>query len=76
MFTEIGNWYHVQSGDNIADLGTRQATIHDIGLNSEWQLGKKWMNLERKLFPILSIDKIKLSAEELLLARKLDLVHQ
>ena len=61
-FSEIGNWYLVQSGDNIADLGTRQATIHDIGLKSEWQLGKKWMSLERKSFPILSIDEIKLSA--------------
>jgi hypothetical protein len=61
-------WHH--TGDNIAELGTRQATIHDIQLNSEWQLGKKWMHLERKLFPILSIDEIKLSAEEKIIASK------
>ena len=37
--------YHVTTEENIADLGTRpeKVKLTDIGPDSEWELGKKWM---------------------------------
>ena len=47
------NWFHVKSGDNIADLGTRmEATIDDIKSGSEWQCGPEWCKLDRSEWPV------------------------
>ena len=43
--TEVKQWYHVKSEDNIADLGTRSnATVTDLRETSEWQNGRPWMS--------------------------------
>ena len=42
--------YHVTTEENIADLGTRpeKVKLTDIGPDSEWELGKKWMQKDIK----------------------------
>ena len=37
-------WFHVESENNIADLGTRTAEVDQIMADSEWQKGKPWMS--------------------------------
>ena len=43
--------YHVTTEENIADLGTRpeKVKLTDIGPDSEWELGKKWMQKDIKI---------------------------
>ena len=51
--TEIMQWSHVRSKQNIDDLGTRaNATVEDINEQSEWQNGISWMYLPRKDWPV------------------------
>ena len=40
--------YHVTTEENLADLGTRldRVQFSDIGPESEWETGKKWMRGE------------------------------
>ena len=58
------NWYHIPSEENIADLGTRSATIDDISEGSDWQEGKTWMRGQREHFPAKSIKDVALSAAD------------
>ena len=41
------SWFHIETELNIADLGTRGATVEDIHEKSEWQNGKQWMSTRR-----------------------------
>ena len=66
--TDVTQWYHIDGVLNIADLGTRQAEISEIRLDSDWQCGKEWMRLPVHQMPIKSIDDINLSSEERRLA--------
>ena len=45
----------MDTDDNIADLGTRYATVEDIGPNSDWQCGKTWMYCDWDVMPIRSV---------------------
>ena len=67
-FTDISQWYHVDGGLNIADLGTRHAEVSEIESDSEWQNGKDWMRLPVSEMPIKTIQEINLSSEEKRLA--------
>ena len=58
------SWFHIETELNIADLGTRGATVEDIHEKSEWQNGKQWMSTRRDDMPIKSLDQVKLTAEE------------
>ena len=50
--SQLENWHHVKSKDNISDLGTRSnAVLHDIAEDSEWQRGAAWMSLEVNEWP-------------------------
>ena len=63
-FSSPDQWQHVESENNIADLGTRfLATIKDIDSDSEWQRGKAWMYLDYKDMPTKSFQDLKLSME-------------
>ena len=45
-FTDITQWFHVNSNLNPVDLATRKgARISDIDQNSDWINGKSWMSL-------------------------------
>ena len=51
--TNIEQWYHVKSKDNISDIGTRSnASVVDICEHSEWQNGSTWMSLPIEQWPI------------------------
>ena len=50
--TDPDQWHHVNSKENISDLGTRSnATVQDICEESKWQKGPSWMRLERNEWP-------------------------
>ena len=63
-FSRREEWFHVESGLNIADLGTRKVSVADISFNSEWQVGKDWMSWPRQDMPVRKADELMLSAEE------------
>ena len=62
------NWFHIEGLKNIADLGTRTATVDQITMSSDWQNGPDWMRADESSFPIKSFTEIKLSIEEKRLA--------
>ena len=54
------DWFYIRSADNIADMGTRKgASIEDISDGSHWRNGYKWMQQDRKYFPIVSVEEVK-----------------
>ena len=42
-FSTPEQWKHVVSAENPADIATRGAEVAEVGENTEWQVGKKWM---------------------------------
>ena len=64
------SWYHVDSENNVADIGTRSDLPVDLSLTSEWQIGKSWMRLPSEDMPIRTIEQITLTSEERRLASK------
>ena len=62
--SDLANWFHVASGDNIADFGTRHAEVADMGPTSEWVTGKPWMRLAVDKMPLRTKDDINLSPTE------------
>jgi len=67
-FSALQDWYHVESALNVADLGTRRATIPEICPGTSWQQGQQWMSLSRDKMPIKTAAEITLTAEEKRLA--------
>ena len=63
-FSSPDSWFHVQSEDNIADIGTRATVVEQLGSESEWQSGKQWMAKRREEMPLQSCDELTLSTEE------------
>ena len=65
--SDPSQWYHARSADNIADLGTRMgATVEDLSEDSEWQLGPRWLRLERSEWPVTQdIESTHVPEEEL-----------
>ena len=49
---EDGEWYHVKSSDNGADIATRlDSTPNEIGSHSGWQKGPSYLQLSRAEWP-------------------------
>ena len=63
-FTSPSQWHHIESELNIADLGTRLATVEEVGWDSDWQNGKDWMRMDWKDMPLKTVEQTKLSQEE------------
>ena len=57
-------WFHVQSADNVADIGTRTDVDVDYSPTSEWFGGKEWMKLEIQSMPIKTLSELTLNSEE------------
>ena len=69
--TNSNNWYHVDTTNMIADIGTRKvATLKDIGPSSTWINGYDWMKIEIKDMPIKSMTEIKLTSNDVVEVRK------
>ena len=54
-------WFHVETFNNIADLGTRPASVEEIASDSDWQNGKPWMRGPAEKFPIKTVQELILS---------------
>ena len=63
-FTDPQHWHHVESSNNIADLGTRYTEVDQITEHTEWQTGKQWMHVDRAVMPIKDLKQTKISQEE------------
>ena len=51
--TDVNQWHHVRSGDNISDLGTRHnATVAYLSNDTDWQNGNTWMSLPFSCWPV------------------------
>lgn len=69
-FSEKHQWRHVESANNLADIGTRPGTtLQDIDGQSSWQTGMKWMYLPKSEWPAKSIAEVKLSGDEKAVAK-------
>ena len=62
--TDIKDWFHIDSANNIADLGTRNCEVDEIGPESAWVNGHAWMRMPREQMPVKSICQIMLSQAE------------
>lgn len=63
-FSLTEQWFHVDSENNVADIGTRSATVEEIGPDSDWQKGRSWMTLPRDQYPLRTTNDINLNSEE------------
>ena len=63
--TNREDWYHIDSKNNTADIGTRRGvTFSDISDDSPWFNGHDWAHHEKEQFPMKSVEEIKLSQSE------------
>ena len=63
-------WFHVETDNNVADIGTRPVTVDDIKSNSSWQNGMDWMVKPREDFPLKTAADITLTNKEKVTALK------
>ena len=63
-FSDAGDWFHITTEKNVADLGTRPASVAEIMPGTAWHVGQPWMWLPRAEMPIKSAAEITLTAEE------------
>ena len=63
-FSSPSQWYHVESCNNIADLGTRDAAVDELHPDGEWQNGKPWMSLPFDQMPIRTVEEVRMTGEE------------
>ena len=66
--TDPDKWFHVDTELNIADLGTRESEVEEMGPASRWQMGTEWMQREEENMPIKTIDEMTLNGEQKRLA--------
>ena len=63
--TRVDKLMHIAGPKNIADLGTRgTANMEDIGEDSEWQRGPKFLREARSSWPIARPKSVEIPAEE------------
>ena len=64
--TKPKNWYYIDSKNNIFDLGTKKGNkLSDVLDDSVWANGHEWAKGDISDFPILSVNKLKPSKEQL-----------
>ena len=64
--SETSNWVYVESGDMVADIGTRRgAKLVDVLDGSDWVDGKEWMRRPEDEFPTKTLDEINMTPSDL-----------
>ena len=63
-FSDPEQWRHVVSAENPADIATRGAEVSEVGENSEWQRGKRWMYLDYDEMPLKKVENVVLTNDE------------
>ena len=60
------NWVYVESGDMVADIGTRRgAKLADVLDGSDWVDGMEWMRRPEDEFPTKTLDEINMTPSDL-----------
>ena len=59
--SDIKLWRHVDSENNVADIGTRKEIKVDMAPTSEWMQGKDWMSGPVNEMPLKTIEDITLN---------------
>ena len=49
---ELTQLFHVRSADNLADIGTKPASLEDVKADSIWFLGHPWMKDQPEEWPV------------------------
>ena len=62
--SNVENWKHVDSNNNVADIGTRSESKIPMSRDSEWVRGKDWMGGTVKDMPLRSVQQITLNSAE------------
>ena len=62
--TDESSWFHIDSSNNVADIGTRSEVEVDIGKDSEWMNGKDWMRMEKEDMPTRTLQQVSLNCDE------------
>ena len=55
---ELTQLYHVRSADNLADIGTKPASLEDVKADSTWFLGHAWMRDQPDEWPVTPASKL------------------
>ena len=64
-FTKREDWYHVDTKNNLADLGTRgKASVDQVNEQSSWQNGLPWMYLPVTEMPIKTLQQTQVSKSD------------
>ena len=54
----------METKHNVADLGTREATVAQVAAGSDWQTSQAWMHLPKGQMPIKMAAQVTLTSEE------------
>ena len=63
-------WFHTDSVNNVADIGTREVSVEEISEDSEWIQGRPWMSLPFDQMPLKTLAEKEMDAQEKQLAKK------
>ena len=66
--TDLDSWYHIESAENVADIGTRRTVQPDMSPNSDWVSGKDWMKTSGAQMPLKTLEEISLNSADKKLA--------
>ena len=61
---DLSSLFHVRSAENLADIGTKVATLADVKPDSPWFVGHKWMKDKPKEWPVTRASALALSERE------------
>ena len=65
-FSDLADWSYVESRNMIADKGTRKGcTLEDVNQDSTWINGFDWMKKDKSMFPVKSVEDIKLDQTQM-----------
>ena len=62
--SDLSDWYHIDSQNNVADIATRPVSLADVDVHSEWHSGKPWMSMPRDLMPLRSVSELIIASED------------
>ena len=67
--TNLEDWRHVASADNVADIGTRHVEVSDILSDSAWVMGHPWMSGPEEDMPLKTVDEVLMNQQEKQMAK-------
>ena len=68
--SNLEDWRHVASADNVADIGTRHVEVSDLIGDCPWTMGHPWMTWPERDMPLKTVDEVRMNQQEKQMARK------